>query len=208
MSGGAHGYIGRVSDVFELLDKVCHLEDVARRLEELGHAGAAMETLEVYKRLTAEPDLFQELRKVWHAVDYLDSGDYSERQVSQAVAEWSKAYSARWCQCCIFGNHTETCTCDGKGCCHPEKHAKEGAMEPIPEGTDVVYRGEVWTVIDHVDPKTHPMLSKVSISPEDFAAQFPDGVGYRIVPKGTMNKMDSAGYSRVYVRRTSIEPVT
>lgn len=26
------------------------------------------------------------------------------------------------CPCCDFGNHTETCTCDGFECCHPQKH--------------------------------------------------------------------------------------
>lgn len=208
MSGGAHGYIGRVSDMSELLEKIGHLKDVAERLKELGHDLVAEETQSLYHRLTAEPECFEEIRKVWHAVDYLDSYDYSEEQVAEAVAEWGNAYGARWCQCCKFGNHTEKCTCDGADCCHPAHHTKEGVMEPIPEGTDVIYRGEVWTVIDHVDPKTHPTLSKISISPEDFAAQYPDGVGYRIIPKGTMAKMDSAGYSRVYVRRTSIEPVT
>ncbi len=80
-------------------------------------------------------------------------------------------------------------------------------MEPIPEGTDVIYRGEVWTVIQHMDPTTHPKLSKISFSPEDFAAQYPDGVAYWINPKDVPVKMDGSS-SRVFVRRSSIEPVT
>lgn len=26
------------------------------------------------------------------------------------------------CPCCVFGNHTEVCSCDGVNCCHPENH--------------------------------------------------------------------------------------
>jgi hypothetical protein len=29
------------------------------------------------------------------------------------------------CPCCTFGNHTEPCTCDGTGCCHPDRHRAE-----------------------------------------------------------------------------------
>lgn len=28
------------------------------------------------------------------------------------------------CLCCTLGNHTEPCTCDGAGCCHPERHQR------------------------------------------------------------------------------------
>jgi hypothetical protein len=208
MSGGSHGYIGRVSDMFELLEKVGHLEDVAQRLRELGHEAVANDTQTLYNRLMAEPECFGELRKVWHAVDYLDSNDYSEDQVTDAVREYQAAWDRFWCPCCIFGNHTEKCTCSGKGCCHPEHHAKEDAVEPIAEGTDVIYEGEVWTVIEHMDPRTHPKLSKISLSPQDFAAHYPDGVAYWIHPKDMKITMDNGHYSRVYVRRTSIEPVT
>lgn len=81
-------------------------------------------------------------------------------------------------------------------------------MEPISEGTDVIYEGAVWTVIEHMDPATHPKLSKIRLSPQDFAAQYPDGVAYWIHPKGMPVKMGNGNYSRVFVRRTSIEPVT
>jgi hypothetical protein len=26
------------------------------------------------------------------------------------------------CPCCTFGSHDEPCTCDGTGCCHPDRH--------------------------------------------------------------------------------------
>jgi hypothetical protein len=126
MSGGSHGYLGRVMGMFELLEKIGHLEDVAQRLRELGHEAAANDTQMLYDRLTAEPECFEALRKVWHAVDYLDSNDYSEDQVADAVKEYQEAWGRLWCPCCIFGNHIEKCTCDGKGCCcHSERHAIE-----------------------------------------------------------------------------------
>lgn len=91
MSGGAHGYIGRVDSMSELLEKIGHLPDVAQRLRELGHSRVAEETQSLYDRVMVEPDLFEELRKVWHAVDYLDSWDYSEDQVAEATREWEGA---------------------------------------------------------------------------------------------------------------------
>lgn len=29
------------------------------------------------------------------------------------------------CQCCVFGNHTEPCSCDGSACCHPQIHRED-----------------------------------------------------------------------------------
>jgi hypothetical protein len=35
---------------------------------------------------------------------------------------------ADYCQCCDFGNHTETCTCKAtRECCHPEYHGNHRA---------------------------------------------------------------------------------
>lgn len=36
-----------------------------------------------------------------------------------------------WCQCCVFGNHTEPCTCAAATCCHPERHAAPSAAHLV-----------------------------------------------------------------------------
>jgi hypothetical protein len=43
----------------------------------------------------------------------------SARLEAEAAAE------APVCACCIFGNHTEICTCDGASCCHPAEHGAQ-----------------------------------------------------------------------------------
>lgn len=37
-------------------------------------------------------------------------------------AECPQAAPEDNCLCCTFGNHAEACTCDGDGCCHPDRH--------------------------------------------------------------------------------------
>lgn len=91
MSGGSHGYIGRCYDMDDVRGKAGWLPDVADRLDELGHADTARATRELYERLTAEPEHFAELVKVWGAVDYLDSSDYGPESVTEAVAAWRHA---------------------------------------------------------------------------------------------------------------------
>jgi hypothetical protein len=49
-----------------------------------------------------------------------------EQQLAAARADdYQRAVAAQDaepCACCTFGNHTEPCTCDGGGCCHPHHH--------------------------------------------------------------------------------------
>lgn len=80
-------------------------------------------------------------------------------------------------------------------------------MEPIPEGAEVMYEGSRWRVVEHLDPKKHPKLSKIGISPEDLATAYPDGVAYWIHPVDRPLKMDNGAFSKLYVRRTSLTPV-
>lgn len=47
-------------------------------------------------------------------------GDYALEEIDLL----EKALEKATCQCCIFGNHTERCTCDGEGCCHPEGYMR------------------------------------------------------------------------------------
>lgn len=89
MSGGAFGYMGRVESVQEVLEKVDWLPEIAGRLRELGHKGAAKETQALYDRLVARPPGFEALVKVWGAVDYEGSNDMGLQDVAEAVAEWA-----------------------------------------------------------------------------------------------------------------------
>jgi hypothetical protein len=38
------------------------------------------------------------------------------------VERLRRELDAASCLCCVFGNHTEQCTCDGARCRHPENH--------------------------------------------------------------------------------------
>lgn len=55
------------------------------------------------------------------------------------------------CQCCTFGNHTEPCTCDGNGCCHPERHTVGGLRSWI---ADAIRRG---LTFEAADPDSVPI---------------------------------------------------
>lgn len=88
MSGGSHGYIGRVYDMWDLLEKLGELPDVAQRLRDLGHGDAARATQALYDRLLDAPPEFEALVKVWGAVDFLDSNDKGPDDVAKAVSTW------------------------------------------------------------------------------------------------------------------------
>lgn len=94
MSGGSFGYMGRVEDMQEVLEKAGWLPELADRLAELGHEDAAGETRALHERLLQEPAAFRALVKVWGAVDYHGSNDYGPEQVTEAVAEWRRAQGA------------------------------------------------------------------------------------------------------------------
>jgi hypothetical protein len=48
------------------------------------------------------------------------SGEFDEElaRIEECEKNWAKAT----CQCCVFGNHSLGCACDGEGCCHPEAY--------------------------------------------------------------------------------------
>lgn len=81
-------------------------------------------------------------------------------------------------------------------------------LKPIPEGAEVMYEGERMRVIQHLDPANHPKIASMGISPEDLANAYPDGVAYWIHPVDRPFKMDNGAFSKLYVRRTSLQRVT
>jgi hypothetical protein len=44
------------------------------------------------------------------------------QEIDRLQAEAYETSPRTWCQCCVFGNHTERCTCAAATCCHPERH--------------------------------------------------------------------------------------
>lgn len=54
--------------------------------------------------------------------DWLEDNDGDE--ALERIDGLERALNKLTCQCCVFGNHTELCTCDGEGCCHPDQYAE------------------------------------------------------------------------------------
>lgn len=77
-------------------------------------------------------------------------------------------------------------------------------MEPIPEGAEVMYEGQRMRVIQHLKPEDHP---RPPVPIEQIGQYYPDGVAYWLHPVDRPFKMDNGAFSKLYVRRTSIEPV-
>lgn len=55
------------------------------------------------------------LRKLWDA----------QKEFRERWPQAAKAEDQRDCQCCHFGNHDFSCTCDGEDCCHPDYHEEQ-----------------------------------------------------------------------------------
>lgn len=52
-------------------------------------------------------------------VMFLVDGTEREKLVTYAA---HRSVVVNECLCCDFGAHDMPCTCNGKSCCHPEKH--------------------------------------------------------------------------------------
>lgn len=52
--------------------------------------------------------------------DWLADNDGDE--ALEGIDALERKYAAATCQCCVFGNHSLPCTCDGTDCCHPEEY--------------------------------------------------------------------------------------
>lgn len=97
MSGGSYNYLycAEVSDLLCNRDEDLHrMED---RLRELGYGGEALLTAWLRHRASAARESLlqdqQRLGPIWQAVEWLDSGDWSEEQVSEI---WQSLERARW----------------------------------------------------------------------------------------------------------------
>jgi len=92
MSGGSHDYLCFADDVYELARKREALERMADDLSVLPWAAtAAAETqrlLGALRRLDSFVRSSKPLRDVWYAVEWWQSGDYSEAQAREAAREY------------------------------------------------------------------------------------------------------------------------
>lgn len=92
MSGGSHNHLGRgFHDMRDVLSQYGDLPGMASRLDEMGYTDVSRATLDLYERLTAAPDAFLPLCRVWLSVDRFDSCDDTEEDVTSAVGEWRNA---------------------------------------------------------------------------------------------------------------------
>ncbi len=95
MSGGSYDYLysrdasdflGDQSTAMENLDRM------ADRLAGLGFADAAQESrrlyLEVLRCQARIRPMIDRLEDVWHAIEWVDSGDYSMRQLNNTIATY------------------------------------------------------------------------------------------------------------------------
>lgn len=94
MSGGSHNYLYS-TDVSEVFARLGDIDGMARRMDVLGYAGdAASETRELL-RIAEQFQLrihayLSRLGPVWKAVEWWDSGDSSEEEVKDALADYRK----------------------------------------------------------------------------------------------------------------------
>ncbi len=115
MSGGSYDYLCWNTD--DLCRRRGMVGAMAKRLEELGYRDAARATRDVLYLLDGAERAGQALADVWHAVEWLDSGDYGEESMRKAITEagfqsWPPPVPAPdYCNICenypCLGNHPE-----------------------------------------------------------------------------------------------------
>lgn len=95
MSGGHYNYLS-IQDTEDLHKYLDELANIARRLYELGHLDAAMETAFVRQQIVSHHQIIfnsqQRLKDVWQALEWLDSGDGDETAVAVAFNEYRKTH--------------------------------------------------------------------------------------------------------------------
>lgn len=85
MSGGSYDYLCWNTD--DLGRRRGHVHAMGERLEELGYPAAARATRDVLYLLDGAERAARALSDVWHAVEWLDSGDYGDDSARKAIAE-------------------------------------------------------------------------------------------------------------------------
>lgn len=84
MSGGSYNYLCW-KDSTEVGSEREALEKMAARLKELGAYDAAYQTEEISVFFITLNQKIEKLRDVWHAVEWLDSGDWGEAQAMEVI---------------------------------------------------------------------------------------------------------------------------
>lgn len=86
MSGGSYDYLYLHLD--DLSGRRKDLKRMYRRLAQLGHGDPSAATLRILDNLDAIEESAEALADVWRAVEWLDSGDSCEDQVTDVVREY------------------------------------------------------------------------------------------------------------------------
>lgn len=99
MSGGSYEYMC-FAEVEDLAHKKRLIDNMAERLKELGYEDAAVATTGIYTAVNESLRILQEMKEniagVWQAVEWLDSNDWGEESVKNAVEEWrQKTYNKK-----------------------------------------------------------------------------------------------------------------
>lgn len=101
MSGGSYNYLCS-KDALDLLGSLSSQEDLARmadRLTELGYDDGVAHDIRLLigaidTHRHAVDEVLSRLEPVLHAVEWLDSGDWGEEQVRDAVIQYGRDCSA------------------------------------------------------------------------------------------------------------------
>lgn len=89
MSGGSYNYLcyAGIDSIGERRDD---LEAMRDRLNELGYQRAAQGTQEVLDALDKLSSQLDRMHTAWHAVEWLDSGDYGLDNAQAELDDWEK----------------------------------------------------------------------------------------------------------------------
>ena len=93
MSGGSYNYLYMAADLGLLGERRDDLRAMIDRLAEIPGpeaAKAAAASLQVLTTLEQADHLAQALSDVWHAVEWRDSCDYSDDQVTRELARYAR----------------------------------------------------------------------------------------------------------------------
>lgn len=90
MNGGSYDYLCYAAgDAARLSGRRMQIEQMASRLDSMGHILAARATRDIGRLLDGAERASQALEDVWHAVEWADSGDWPEDQIGPVVAKFS-----------------------------------------------------------------------------------------------------------------------
>lgn len=91
MSGGSFNYLHQR----DLNRDAWEVRGMAKALRDMGHEVAAKRTEDVADARGPADSIRAELADVWHAVEWVHSGDYAWGDEADAIAEWTAKQSAK-----------------------------------------------------------------------------------------------------------------